>query len=87
MRLLVHRVKKENLASTIPLLLQSAFKQKFSQNNEQDGEVADLVNGDGQLEMSQEEIDDEDMIEDEVKTGGTANQNMALDISNDDSFF
>lgn len=26
MRLLVHRVKKENLASTIPLLLQSAFK-------------------------------------------------------------
>lgn len=37
--------------------------------------------------MSQEEIDDEDMIEDEVKTGGTANQNMALDISNDDSFF
>ena len=52
----------------------------------QDIQSPDMINGDGKLELSQ---DDDDMIDDEevhVKTSAANNNQIALDISNDESF-
>ena len=57
--------------------------------NGQDIQSPDMINGDGKLELSQD-FDDKDVIDDEevqVKTSAANNNNqIALDISNDESF-
>ena len=56
----------------------------------QDIQSPDMINGDGKLELSQD-FDDEDFIDGEevqVKTSAANNNNhqIALDISNDESY-
>ena len=53
----------------------------------QDIQSPDMINGDGKLELSQDF--DDDVIDDEevqVKTSAANNNQIALDISNDESF-